>query len=83
MSFNDLIYRDEVLAKKEVACGMHHCGYWEAVFKKFLTQNDQKTTPSHLMADAWHSGAHHFRFVDPATGKSYDVRVKPSGGSPT
>lgn len=76
MSLNDIIYRDDKLAKREAEAGMHHTMYWASVIRKLLTRADlaisNRATGMNSM-----NGAHYFEFVDPVTGQAYDVRIKP------
>ena len=76
MTLNDILYRDDALAKREAEAGMHHAGYWSAMIQKILFFVDQSHAPK---ATDYNSanGAHYFEFRDPVTGQTYDVRIKP------
>ena len=76
MRIEDLIYRDEEGARDEASAGMHHALFWVSTFMKMLSSSP-KTMPRLILSDG-KTGSHHFRFVDPVTGLSYDVRVKPT-----
>ena len=72
---NDLVYRDDALAKREAESGMHHTMYWATVLRKMLFMR------LGIMAEVTDynasNGAHYFKFTDPVTGGVYDVRIKP------
>lgn len=76
MSLNDILYRDESLAKREAKSGMHHAGYWSCVFQKALFVADPNHNPHATDYNAVND-AHYFAFTDPVTGAQYDVRIKP------
>lgn len=76
MSLNDILYRDEALAKREAEAGMHHALYWSALIQKMLFMADLVPMATDFNAM---NGAHYFEFQDPVTGQTYDVRIKPRG----
>lgn len=78
MSLNDILYRDDALAKREAESGMHHTMFWSGIIRGLLTRCDltiqNRATGMNAM-----NGAHYFEFTDPVTGAQYDVRIKPRG----
>ena len=76
MSINDILYRDDELAKREASTGMHHTMFWSAVIRGLLTRCDLSISNRATGMNAM-NGAHYFEFTDPVTGQSYDVRIKP------
>ena len=78
MSLNDILYRDEALAKREAEAGMHHTMYWASVIRKLLTRADLTIANRATGMNAM-NGAHYFELTDPVTGATYDVRIKPRG----
>lgn len=75
MQMNDLLHRDEAFAKREASRGMHHSFYIFAILSRLLATVDMKRT-SHDY-DAVSSGAHWGDFVDPVTGKVYEIKIMP------
>ena len=78
MSLNDILYRDDAIAKRESELGMHHALYWVAVIRLLLTRCDLTISNRATGMNAM-NGAHYFEFTDPVTGAQYDVRIKPRG----
>jgi hypothetical protein len=76
MSLNDILYRDDALAKREAEAGMHHTMFWACIIRGLLTRCDLAISNRSTGMDTM-NGAHYFQFDDPITGKTYDVRIKP------
>lgn len=76
MKLNDLLYRDESLAKREAAAGCHHTFYLFCVLSRLLKSVGVETVGEHHN-DAAFTGEHWQNIVDPVTGVGYELRLFP------
>lgn len=76
MALNDILYRDDALAKREAEAGMHHTMFWASIIRGLLTRCDLAISNRATGMNAM-NGAHYFELQDPVTGHTYDVRIKP------
>ena len=72
---NEVLYRDDAFAKREVLRGMHHTMYFRMVIAKLLKQVGVDF--AYIDHDACVTGAYLSLLTDPVTNLTYEVMITP------